>query len=157
MNVQSLVIHLEDTIALEIESKRTALAWIERLEGALSDYDPDRFAEVVEDGAAITRGDEGNTARRQRLLGQLAGAWSVPQGTLTLGGIARRLGEGGARLEVLREDLRQAVSEVLRRRRRLSALIGMHQRINSDLMQLVLGCESEEELAQGGSLINAEV
>lgn len=156
MNLRSVVNHLEDCVALEIESKRTAVSWIGRLEGALAAYDPAAFEAVVEDGASLTRADEGNAARRQRLLAQLAGAWGVPVGTLTLGSIVRRLGADGARLEELRGELRLAVGEVMKRRRRLSALIGMHQRINSDLMQLVLGCDSAEELEAGGSLINAE-
>jgi hypothetical protein len=156
MNLRSVVNHLEVCIAHEIESSRTALSWIARLERALAAYDPSEFEAVVEDGATLGRTEEGNARRRERLLGQLGEAWGVPAKTLTLGGVARRLGAEGRRLEELRGELREVVGQVMKGRRRLSALIGMHRRINSDLMQLIMGCESEQELERGGSLINAE-
>ena len=156
MNLRSLTNHLEDCLALEIESKRAALAWIEQLERTLGGYDAEGFEGSVEAGAGLPGTDERNAKRRKKLIGDLAAAWGVPEGTLTLGSIARRLGPDGERLDALREELRDLVAGVLQRRRRLSSLIGLHRRVNTELMQLILGCESEEQVHEGGSLVNAE-
>jgi len=156
VNLRSLTNHLEASLVTEIESKRAALEWIEQLERTLGGYDAEGFEGSVAAGASLPGTDERNAKRRKKLIGELAAAWGVPEGTLTLGSIARRLGAEGERLDVLREELRELVASVLQRRRRLSSLIGLHRRVNTELMQLILGCESEEQVHEGGSLVNAE-
>ncbi len=156
MNLRSLANHLEACLVNEIESKRAALQWIEQLELTLGGYDAEGFEGSVQKGASLPGVDERNAKRRKKLIGELAAAWGVPEGTLTLGSIARRLGADGERLDALREELRDLVGTVLKRRRRLSSLIGLHRRVNTELMQLILGCESEEQVHEGGSLVNAE-
>ena len=68
----------------------------------------------------------------------------------------RKGGPAGAPLEALRLELRQAVAGVIKRNRRLAALIGLHRRINTDICQLVLGCDNPEQVESGGALIDAE-
>lgn len=156
MNIRSLVNHLEDYLRIEIESKRTAMKWIEAQELAISRNDPEAFEAAVKDARNAFQKNEANAQRRTKLLTALASQWKVHVGTLTLGGIARRLGDEGRNLDNLRLELRQHVAEVIKRNRRLSALIGMHRRINTDMMQVILGSDSPEDVESGGSLINAE-
>ncbi len=79
-----------------------------------------------------------------------------PVATLSLGSVARRLGDEGATIEELRNELRGVVATVMKRNRRLASLIGLHRRINTDVMQLMLGCDSADEIQHGGTLVDAE-
>lgn len=156
MNPQSLANHLEEQLRLEISAKQALIECIEAQECALRVQDPEAFtAAVARTEQELVQG-RGRTKRREELLEGLAHTWGVPVNTLTLGGVARRLGAGGQALEALRLDLRQAVAGVIRRNRRLAALIGLHRRINTEICQLVLGCDSPEQVEDGGALVNAE-
>ncbi|MFT7669343.1 MAG: hypothetical protein ACI8X5_002043 [Planctomycetota bacterium] len=156
MNLQSTVNHFENYLRVEIESKRCALLCIETQERAIEARDADAFQESVSAAQELCVSDERNAVRRKKLMSEMANHWGIPVATMTLGGIARRLGAQGKGVELLRLKLRTAVAEVVKRNRRLAALIGMHRRINADVMQIVLGCDSHEAVNNGGSLINAE-
>jgi hypothetical protein len=156
MNVRSLTNHLEDYLRGEISAKKKVLACIDAQERSLASNDIASFEEAVLQAGGFCSRDEQSTLKRTRVLEGLAAHWNVPVVTLTLGGIARRLGEDGSRVSELRQELRKVIAEMVKRMRRLSALIGMHRRINTDIMQLILGCDSKEEVESGGSLVNAE-
>ncbi len=156
MNLQSTINHLEACLEQEVAAKAKAITWIDSMENAIKDHDSTAFAEIAAQGSDICRGDDRAAKRRVSLLGDLANHWSVPAGTLTLGSVVRRLEGKGARLDGLRKELRQSVANVMKRQRRLAALIGLHQRINADVMKVILGCDSHEEVNQGGALVNAE-
>jgi len=156
VNPQSLANHLEEQLRLEISANVALVECIEAQESALRAQDPEAFTTAVARTEQELVQGRGRTKRREELLEQLARTWDVPVTTLTLGGVARRLGARGETLEALRLDLRQAVARVIRRNRRLAALIGLHRRINTDICQLVLGCDSPEQVEDGGALVNAE-
>jgi hypothetical protein len=156
MNPQSVANHLAECLRAEVESKRAALSWIEAQEQALAARDAVAFERAVTEVGELVSGDRFRATRRKELLARLAAEWRVPPQALTLGGVARRLGGGGAPLEELRLELRGVLAELMKRTRRLATLIGLHRRINTDVMQLMLGCSTKEEVDQGGSLVNAE-
>ncbi len=156
MKPQSLINHLVEHLRGEIDAKAQTLAWIDAQEGALAAHDAAAFAEAVERVGALMRAEEQRTKRRTELLERLAREWGVSVEALSLGGVARRMGPAGAPLEALRLELRQAVAGVIKRNRRLAALIGLHRRINTDICQLVLGCDNPEQVESGGALIDAE-
>ena len=156
MNTQSLINHLENNLRIEIEAKRRALLQIEAQEKAIAANDPSAFQKAVEEARSSCVADERNAKRRTQLLTDLATHWQLPVGVMTLGGVARRMGDSGRGLELLRAELRNVLAEVVKRNRRLSALIGMHRRINADIMRLILGCDSHADVNSGGFLVNAE-
>jgi hypothetical protein len=156
MNLRSTLNHLEAGLVLEIQSKAESLAWVESLESAVRSNDSAEFEKLVANGAGLCKAGESIARKRVALITELGRHWGVAAAALTLGGVARRVGADGKRLEQLREQLRTVISKVMKRQRRLAALIGMHRRINTDVMQIMLGCDSKEEVHQGGCLVNAE-
>lgn len=156
MNLQSIVNHLEACLEQEISAKQQSIEWIESMENAIKNNDSETFEAIALDGTKLCRVEDQAAKRRKSLMGELAQVWNVHAEALTLGSVVRRLAGQGERLDTLRKELRQAVATVIKRQRRLSALIGLHQRINADIMQLMLGCDSHEEVNRGGALVNAE-
>jgi len=156
MNARSLVNHLVDYLRREVEAQRAVLACIERQEESIAKNDPAGLEEALEEAGHCAAAVEGLGKRRNQLLAELAGQWDLAEGALTLGGIARRLGTAGAELEARRRELRLVVAQVVKRNRRLSALIGMHQRIHTDLLQVLVGAERPEDVESGGHLVDAE-
>ncbi len=104
---------------------------------------------------ALLAPDSRRSNQRVRLLRELAEHWHIAPDAITLGSIVRRLGPAGVRLSELRMELRDGVAHVLGRNRRLSSLIGMHRRINRDVMNLVLTGQEDGEVSDSGFLINA--
>ncbi|MCB9916268.1 MAG: flagellar export chaperone FlgN [Planctomycetes bacterium] len=155
MNAQSVLNHLAANVREELAAKRAALALIEAQEGAVARCDMDAFEAGLERMRVHLEGDRRREQKRQRLIEQLAAAWQVAPGTLTLGSIAIRFGAQGDELRGLRGELRQVVADVARRNRRLSALLGMHRRLNRDVLKVVLGAEGGAEPTQAGSLVDA--
>ncbi|MFT7484673.1 MAG: hypothetical protein ACI9F9_000517 [Candidatus Paceibacteria bacterium] len=156
MNLQSTVNHLEACLAEELAAQTESLTWVNTMEQALKDNDSLTFESTSQRGSELCRKADRAATKRKGLLADLASNWGVAAGTLTLGSVVRRLGGQGARMDTLRKELRAAISGVIKRQRRLSALINMHKRINADVMKVIVGCDSHEEVNQGGSLVNAE-
>lgn len=156
MNLQSTLNHLEACLLEEIHKQGDSVAWIDSMEQAIAANNSEEFETLVSNGAGLCSDGDKVSRRRKDLVAKLAVLWNVPATALTLGGVVRRAGAAGARLEELRGELRKAVAATVKRQRRLAALIGMHQRINADVMQIMLGCETQEQVRQGGSLVNAE-
>ncbi len=85
-------------------------------------------------------------AKRTLIFQKLGEAWSVAPGTLTLSSIVERATRDGVdvdRLERLREELRDATREQLRRGRRLAAMARYHQGVLAELMEMVFGATSK--------------
>ncbi len=156
MNVQSTINHLEASLREELGVQADSLAWVSSMEESLQQNDSQSFEEKTQRGSDLCRKASRCAARRVELLAELARSWGVAPGTLTLGSVVRRLPGTGEQLNLLRKELRLAVADVMKRQRRLTALIRMHARINEGVMQVIVGCESPEEINRGGSLVNAE-
>jgi len=156
MNTQSIANHLAEYVRSEIEAKTAALKWIDAQEVAIATNDPAALEMAVKELNTLLAGEQRRVLRRGELIARLADKWNVPAQTLSLGGVVHRLGDGGAHLDALRQELRSIVATVMKRNRRLAALIGLQRRITTDVMQLVLGSDEEGALGHGGSLVNAE-
>jgi hypothetical protein len=156
MNVASLIKHLEANVVEELGAKKAALQSIKAQELAITERDPDALEKTMDAMNSILPGDTSRAKRRTRLIAELSELWKVPADALTLGAIVRRLGPEGERLEKLRGELRQAVAEVLKRNRRLSSLIGMHRRVNNEIISVVLGVDDRDQLPSSGTLVDAE-
>ena len=156
MNLQSTINRLEACLVEEIQKQQDNVAWVDSMEAAIAKNASVDFEQVVTQGSELCKASDQVARRRKQLVAELAAHWKVPATALTLGGVVRRAGNTGTRLGVLRAELRSSVAKVIKRQRRLAALIGLHQRINADVMQIMLGCESQDQVRQGGSLVNAE-
>lgn len=156
MNVQSLANLLEANVRDEIAAKREALALIEAQEQAVATTDVDAFDIAHERARQLVEADGRRAAKRAVMMKRLGEAWQVAADALTLGSVATRLGGDGARLAELRLELRELVAAVMKRNRRLSSLLGMHRRLNRDILKVVLGTEEGAEPTSAGTLVNAE-
>ena len=57
----------------------------------------------------------------------------------------------------IRNELREATARVVRQNRRVAALVGLHRRVNQEILELVLADEDSNPLRQTGALVDAEV
>jgi len=156
VNTKSLLNHLEAYVADEIAGKRKALEWIEAQEKAIASNDAAGFEAATTGLKSLTAADGRSEIRRRKLTDSLAEAWRVSADALTLGSIAKRAGTDGRRLGELRTELRALVAKVMKRSRRLGALIGMHSRLNREIMETAFGSTEENKFEDSGSLVNAE-
>ncbi len=156
MNIRSIINRLEANLREEIEAKREALLVIKSQEEAVTKSDADAFDEAHGRSIVLIEAEARRAAKRTNLMGNLAREWQVADDALTLGSVAVRLAADGTRLCELRLELREVVALVIKRNRRLSALIGMHRRLNRDILTVVLGTEEGADPASIGSLVNAQ-
>ena len=155
MNLTSLIKHLEVNVNEEISAKRAVLASIEAQERSIAANDPGSFENTVEEIGKLVPRDGHRAAKREHLLRQISEHWQIPVEALTLGSIVRRLGPEGEQLEELRGELRKVVAAVLKHNRRLASLIGMHRRLNRDIIQVVLGGDENRDIASSGTILDA--
>jgi hypothetical protein len=155
MNLTSLIKHLEVNVMEEISAKRATLEAILAQEQSIAANDPSSFEKTVEEIGKLVPRDGHRAAKREHLLRQISEHWQVPVEALTLGSIVRRLGLEGTRLEELRVELRKVVATVLKHNRRLSSLIGMHRRLNRDIIQVVLGGDEKYDIDSSGTILDA--
>ena len=100
-------------------------------------------ASLAELDAADPRGSE-RRAELDRLLGEFARRAGVAVETLTLGSVAERFGQRGARLTRLRAELRD-ITTVVRDRSRTMTLVARQQRaLVVQVLEAVLGREALE-------------
>ena len=140
----------------EIGARRRTLALLETQEASIQANDPAATAEALRklDREMSTNGE--NSRKRAQLIEQLATTWGVPADLLTLGSIIERGGPAAAHLAPLRDELRSITALVIRKNRRLGALIGMHRRVIRDVIEYVLEDERGAAMSGAGSLIDAE-
>jgi len=155
MNVTSLIKHLEVNVAEEITAKRASLEAIRAQEESIAANDPGAFEITVDEIGKLLPRDARRSGKREHLLKMLSEEWQVSMEALTLGSIVRRLGPEGARLEELRTELREVVAAVLKHNRRLSGLIGMHRRLNRDIIHIALGGEEGHDFSSSGAILDA--
>jgi hypothetical protein len=93
--------------------------------------------------------------RREVIFARLGAHWNVAPGALTLGSIAERAGQSGARIEELRDRLSIQCSEALRRNRRVARLVQVHQSIVQETLTALVG--SPDALTETGALFDARM
>lgn len=108
--------------------------------------------------AAIDAVDNRGAARRRELdtvLRELAGAWGLATGTLTLGSVAERFGPDGQRLARLRATLRETCRDVQDRSRRVALIAKQQREVVRLALESVVGREGFD--GQRGSLVDSRV
>ena len=96
------------------------------------------------------------SARRQLILRRLGAAWRVSGRSLTVSSIAERLGPAGARVALLRAELRQTLARVMRQGRRVAAQARYQHKLIGELVQGVLVEHCGADGTQSGGLVDAE-
>lgn len=151
-----LLRHLSKQVEEELEAQRTLAALLEDQEAAIVAGEP---TAIVQAGRAVEEAmaTAGQRARRRDvLLEGFANLWGVQPGTLTFSSVIERAGGSTEGLAKVRDDLRAATAEVMRRARRIRTLASAHQRLTLDILEMLFGAETEGNISDGGVLVNAE-
>jgi hypothetical protein len=148
---------LEANLRDELASQVELLELLRRQEAAVVARTPDGLVEVTGRIESLLSAAAARRLRREPILRKVAELMQVAPSSLTLRSIAERLGEEGARLRSLREELRETTSRIVRQNRRVAAVVGLHRRINQEVLELVLAEEDSNPFERTGALVDAEV
>jgi hypothetical protein len=140
----------------ELAARRRTIQWLERQEAAVIAGAREGLEEATR-GLASELGSQAERAlRRQRLFARLAAAWKLPATALSLSSVIERGGASAQPLSSLRDDLRASTAEVLRRNRRIAALVRMHRRVVDDLIHVLVEADLRAPRGAAGQLVDAE-
>ena len=156
-NVITLLRQLESYVQEEIGAQGRLLASLEAQDRALRAHDAARIAEATRALDGEIEASSKRAQRRQELVSSLAKLWSVAPSSLTLGSIAERVGDEGARLGRQRNELQSASAQVAKLGRRNGLVARFHQRLTAEVLQAVLVQADGAPLHEGGALVDAEV
>ncbi|MEZ6014536.1 MAG: flagellar export chaperone FlgN [Planctomycetota bacterium] len=148
---------LEAALREELAAQRELLELLRAQESAVIARTPDALVEVTSKIEAHVSSASARRARREPIIRRIAMELRVAPSALTLSSLCERLGEDGSRLSELRLELREATSRVVRQNRRVSALVGLHRRINQEVLELVLADDGMNPFNGAGALVDAEV
>lgn len=140
----------------ELAARRRTIDCLERQERAVLAGDRDALEEATRGLAAELGGQGERAARRQQLFGRLASEWRVPAVHLSLSSVIERGGATSRPLLQLRDELRAATADVLRRNRRIAALVRTHRRIVDDLIHVLVDSDEHAPRGAAGQLVDAE-
>ncbi|HVS10758.1 MAG TPA: hypothetical protein VMS76_12875 [Planctomycetota bacterium] len=152
----ALLRQLEALVQEEIAAQQRQLACLEAQARAVAAGAP---AEILERTRALEvelRSGAPRAQRRGLLLRQLGGLWNVSPAALTLSSIVERAGAQGERLGRQRTEMRQNAGRVARLARRVTSAAALHQRLNAEILEELLGGEGGARLACAGALLDAE-
>lgn len=156
MSVQSLINGLEAWTQEELLARRKFLELLEAQEAAVKKTEAQGLADSV---AAIEKEIEAQGRRDQRrakLFADLGRQWGVAGDALTISSICDRAGDAGRRLATLRDELAAAGERIVRKNRRVSALLEAHQKVIEDLLQALVAIQGGTPEARTGALVDAE-
>lgn len=148
---------LEAILREELAGQREMLELLRRQESAVVARTPEALIAVTAEIEAAVSSASSRRVRREPVVRRLAELMQVAPSSVTLGSLVVRLGEEGARLAELREELRDVTARVVRQNRRVAALVGLHRRINQEVLELVLADEHSNPMQRAGALVDAEV
>lgn len=148
---------LEANLREELASQVELLELLRRQEAAVVARTADDLVEVTSCIESTLSAAAARRLRREPILRTVAELMQVAPSSLTLRSIAERLGEEGSRLRSLREELREATSRVVRQNRRVAAVVGLHRRLNQEVLELVLAEDDSNPFERTGALVDAEV
>jgi len=155
-DLSTLLAELEVCIEREVAAQRGVVGLIDVQEEAIRSGSPQAITAATVDIEAELRSSAQRGGERQRILAGLAAHWHVAPRSLTLSSIAERCGAAGGRLAELRTELRTTMADVVRRCRRMGALARANGQILNQAIETVLSQETEEQVSNGGTLVNAE-
>lgn len=153
---RTLAVHLAAWAKDEVAAQQQLLAALERQEEAVRVRDHGAIESAGEELERLSGTGATRARRRDFLLGQLAELWQVPRSVLTLGSVIERLGPKGELLVDLRAELRDGAALVLKKSRRVAALVNAFRRLSNEVVELLLTDEEGTPLHQGGTLIHVE-
>lgn len=140
----------------ELAARRRTIDCLDRQERAVLAGDREVLEEATRSLAAELGGQAERAKRRQQLFARLAAGWKVPALHLSLSSVIERGGELALPLVLPRDELRAATADVLRRNRRIAALVRMHRRIVDDLVHVLVDSDAHAPRGAAGQLIDAE-
>ena len=155
MSPRGILNALEAWLVDEVAGKERLVARLEEQERALGSGDSVAITEVTRRVAIEVEADVDRARRREILFARLGAHWGVAPSALTLGSIAERAGGNGDRIAELRTRVRELASEVLRRNRRITRIVHVHQSIVQETLTALVG--SHDPLAETGALFDARM
>ena len=155
MIAQKFVNALEAWLVEEVAGKERLVRELERQEHALVRGTPEEIASATRSIEVEIAQEIERSRRREVIFARLGVHWNIAPGALTLGSIAERAGQSGARIEELRDRLRLLGSEALRRNRRVARLVHVHQSIVQETLTALVG--SRDSTAETGALFDARM
>lgn len=156
MNVQSLINGLEAWVQEELLARRKLYALLERQEEVVKKVNGLDLEAVVRDIQLELEAQARRDEKRVRIFDGLAQHWHVAADTLTLTSIAERAGPSGARLAILRDELASASERIVRKNRRLAALLSVHHKVVEELLCALVAIQGGVPGAPAGALVDAE-
>lgn len=156
MNVQSLINGLEAWVQEELLARRKMLALLERQEAVVKQANGIDLESIVGEIQVELEAQARREEKRLRIFEGLAQHWNVAAETLTLTSIAERAGAPGARLTLLRDELGAASERIVRKNRRLSALLSVHHKVVEELLCALVAIQGGVPGAPAGALVDAE-
>jgi len=148
---------LEGLLRRELSGQAALLELLRRQEAAVISRTPEPLAEVTECIERELASAAAHRLEREPVMQRLAGLLGVAPTALTLGSLIERLGEDGQRLQPLRDELRDMTAKVVRHNRRVAALVGLHRRLNQEVLEHLLAQDDSNPLERSGALVDAEV
>ena len=148
---------LEGLLRREASGQASLLELLRRQEAAVIGRTPETLAEVTERIEQELASAAARRLEREPVMQKLAVLLGVAPSALTLGSLIERLGVDGERLQPLREELRNTASKVVRQNRRVAALVGLHRRLNQEVLEHLLAQDDANPFERSGALVDAEV
>ena len=148
---------LEGVLRRELNGQAALLELLRRQETAVIGRTPEALTEITERIEQELSSAAARRLEREPIMHKLALLLGVVPSALTLGSLIERLGADGERLQPLREDLRTVTSKVVRQNRRVAALVGLHRRLNQEVLEHLLAQDDSNPLERSGALVDAEV
>ena len=149
--------HLVAWAREEVVGQEQTLVALDVQAKACHQRSPDALEEATKSVDTCLEKAHARSNRRERLFGQLGVLWGVAPGSLTLGSILLRAGDGQETLAELREQLRRVGTEVRTAGRKVQGLLRLHQRVTTEILDTVLGDERHDSLDRSGALLDAEI
>lgn len=154
---EAVLNHLVAWAREEIAGQEQMLAALEVQTKAAHARTPDALEEATQGVDACIDGARERSQRREHIFQQLGILWNVAPGSLSLGSILLRAGDGHETLAELREQLRQVGTDVRNAGRKVQGLLRLHQRITTEILDTVLGNDRHDSLDRSGALLDAEI
>ena len=157
-DVRSLVNHLEINTRDELAAQERMLDLLDEQERAIVAGRAEGLLETTRRIEEESNDSVRRAVSRNQILKNMAVSWKVPVEAMTLGSVAERAGDQGAKLSELRSALRKKTSEVIRKNRKIASVANMHRKVVREVIDTILfeGGEKPGDSDTAGSLLDAE-
>lgn len=146
MNPAVAMRELEAWCQEELAAKQREDRWLAELERALVTEDPEHVVRTVSELNSSREASAKREPRRDRARQVLADHFGLPLSACTLGSLAERSEEEGARLTQLRAALRGQIKSVGVRSKRVNTLARSQRRFLSGVLSELFGVDPNESL-----------